>query len=330
VLGDPVQGAAAADPAHGKPAAPVPESVCCSLAALAALRALAPALRGRRPRRVREARAAHVHSPFRGRGMEYAESRPYSPGDDARHVDWRVSARSGQLHSKLFHAERERVSAVVYDAAPWMAFGSRGCFKSVQAARLAALFVWDAIAQGDRVAAVCNRAERRPIAPAGGERGALQLLAQLCRWQPQVSSTEPTQPVPLAQALGQIERLLRPGSRLLLTVDAHALDAPAMRRLQHLHRHHDLLVALLVDPLERAAPRAGCYPVSDGERTLWLSAAGASERRRWEEQLAAAWRERLDALHRQAISARLVSTVDAPLEALRELLSGALSADTPA
>jgi uncharacterized protein (DUF58 family) len=261
--------------------------------------------------------------------MEYAESRPYSPGDDARHVDWRVSARSGQLHSKLFHAERERVSAVVYDAAPWMAFGSRGCFKSVQAARLAALFVWDALAQGDRVAAVCNRADLPLLAPAAGERGVLQLLAQLCRWQPFAAAGPSVGPLPLAQALAPLERLLRPGSRLLLTVDAHALDAQAMRRLQHLHRHHDLLVAVLVDPLELSAPRAGRYPVSDGEQVLWLSAASAGERRRWEEQLAATWRERLDALHRQAISARLVSTVDAPLEALRELLAGALLAPSP-
>ncbi|HRN60532.1 MAG TPA: DUF58 domain-containing protein, partial [Chiayiivirga sp.] len=81
-------------------------------------------------------------SPFRGRGMEYAESRPYAPGDDVRHIDWRVTARSGRTHTKLFQPERERITAVVYDRSAAMAFGTRTCFKSVQARRLAALMLW--------------------------------------------------------------------------------------------------------------------------------------------------------------------------------------------
>lgn len=300
----------------------LPESVHCSLAALAALRARAPALRSRRPRRAREARAAQLHSPFRGRGMEYAESRPYSPGDDARHVDWRVSARSGQLHSKLFHAERERISAVVYDAAPWMAFGSRGCFKSVQAARLAALFAWDALGQGDRVTAVCNRVQPSLLPAAGGERGVLRLLAQLCRWQPQPGARGDGQG--MGAALLQLERVIRPGSRLLLTVDAHALDEASLRRLQHLRQHHDLLVALLVDPLESRPPPSGAFPVSDGERTLWLAAGHAAERSQWSKMLGGAWQQRLEQLHRWGISARPVGTQECPVDALRELLRGAL------
>lgn len=256
--------------------------------------------------------------------MEYAESRPYSPGDDARHVDWRVSARTGQLHSKLFHAERERVSAVVYDAAPWMAFGTRGCFKSVQAARISALFAWDALSQGDRVAAVCNRSTRNLLAPASGERGVLRLLAQLCRWQPDPDQASAVSTVSLDLTLRQIERLVRPGSRLLLSIDAHTLDEAAMRRLQHLRLHHDLMVALLVDPLELAAPRSGSFPVGHAGQTLWLSAQTASDRARWMQQLGGVWRDRLEALHRSGISARAVSTGESPVEALRELMRGAL------
>lgn len=302
----------------------LPESVRSEVAGLIALRGLVPQLRSARPRKVREPQPAQAHSPFRGRGMEYAESRPYSPGDDARHIDWRVSARTGQLHSKLFHAERERISAVVYDAGPWMAFGTRGCFKSVQAARLSALFVWDALALGDRVAAVCNLAARNLLPPAGGERGALRLLSQLCRWQPEPRATPAGGVVPLDASLFQLERLVRPGSRLLMTLDAHSLDDAAMRRLQHLRLHHDLMVALLVDPLELSAPRAGSFPIAHAGRTLWLSAQSAADRARWTRQLGEVWRERLDVLHRRGISARAVSTTESPVEALRELMRGSL------
>src|SRR5690606_10632197 len=58
--------------------------------------------------RGRHGSSGQAPSPLRGRGMEYAESREYAAGDDARHIDWRLTARSGKAHTKLFQAERER------------------------------------------------------------------------------------------------------------------------------------------------------------------------------------------------------------------------------
>ena len=68
------------------------------------------ALWRRPPRRGRHGVSGHALSPLRGRGMEYAESREYAIGDDARHIDWRLTARSGKPHTKLFQAERERLT----------------------------------------------------------------------------------------------------------------------------------------------------------------------------------------------------------------------------
>lgn len=306
------------------PSAAQTAAVLADVAGLAALRGKARLLDAATPRRSRELRAAQMHSPFRGRGMEYAESRPYATGDDARHVDWRVSARTGQLHSKLFHAERERVSAVIYDAGPWMAFGTRACFKNVQAARLAALFAWHAQAEGDRLALASNRHPQALLPPAGGQRGVLRLLAQLCRWQARPEEASTRSCVALSGTLAALERILRPGSRLLAVVDPHVLDGAALERLRHLRLHHDLLVALVVDPLELHAPPAGTYPVADGERTALLDARSADSRRAWSRGLGARWRDALSVLRRHGISARAVSTADDPVEAMRHLLRGAL------
>ena len=123
-----------------------------SLAELVALREVA---RARHPaRRGRHGASGQAPSPQRGRGMEYAESREYARGDDARHVDWRLTARSGRLHTKLFQAERERLTLLVADTAPALYFGTRVRFKSVQAARAGAVAAWAAVADGDRVAAL--------------------------------------------------------------------------------------------------------------------------------------------------------------------------------
>lgn len=304
-----------------------PAGVVARVAELVALRQRVSSLRLDARRRSHAPRAAQAHSPFRGRGMEYAESRPYSSGDDARHVDWRVSARTGQLHSKLFHAERERLSAVVLDAGPWMAFGSRSCFKSVQAVRLGALFAWLARSEGDRVALAANRAANAQLAPASGDRGVLRLLAQMCGWQA-LPGESGQDMLPMAAVLAKLERLLRPGSRILLAVDPHSLDDAALRRLQHLRVHHDLLVALLVDAVELQLPAGPALPVSNGREVRWMG--GPAERQgEGRGRFAGMLQSRLDALHTHGISARVVKPEEAPEDALAALLRGARCVPAP-
>jgi uncharacterized protein (DUF58 family) len=139
------------------------------LSELVALRAVAG---GRRQaQRGRFGVSGHALSPLRGRGMEYAESREYSIGDDARHIDWRLTARTGRAHTKLFQAERERLSLIVADTAPSLYFGTRVRFKSVQAARAGAVAAWAAVRDGDRVAALRGSLREPPVTPAAGPRG---------------------------------------------------------------------------------------------------------------------------------------------------------------
>ena len=68
-------------------------------------------------------------SHFKGRGMEFDESRPYQPGDDPRNIDWRVTARSSEAYTKLFREERERPVLIMTDLRSNMHFATRGCFK---------------------------------------------------------------------------------------------------------------------------------------------------------------------------------------------------------
>ena len=88
---------------------------------------------------------------FRGRGIDFEEVRAYQAGDDIRTIDWRVTARSGKPHTKLFSEERERPLLVVNDQRQDMFFGSQHCFKSTLACYLGALLAWSGLNQGDRV-----------------------------------------------------------------------------------------------------------------------------------------------------------------------------------
>ena len=83
-------------------------------------------------------------SVFRGAGVNFEEVREYREGDDIRYMDWKVTARTNEPHLKVFREERERSVVLCVDKGPHMAFGTRGTFKSVQAARAAALIGWAA------------------------------------------------------------------------------------------------------------------------------------------------------------------------------------------
>ena len=262
-------------------------------------------------------------SPFRGRGMEYAESRPYAPGDDVRHIDWRVTARTGRTHTKLFQPERERITALVYDAAPSMAFGTRVCFKSVQAARLGALLAWAALSEGDRLAAAVCGTRREVVAPLGSRRGALRVLDALVRWQPTETTT--ASPIPLADSLDALQRVLRPGSHVLLLIDPRSVDAAAERSLARLRAHHDLAACVLVDALEIAPPEPARYRISDGGRQQMLALDDDSAREEWTRHFAQQHDDVLDRLRRSGAKARLTLTHEDPIHALRELLSGRTS-----
>ena len=96
-------------------------------------------------RRARHSMSGAHGSRFRGRGMEFAESRVYQPGDDVRSIDWRVTARTGRPHTKLFQEERERPVILLVDLGASMFFGTRTAYKSVLAAETAALIAWAAM-----------------------------------------------------------------------------------------------------------------------------------------------------------------------------------------
>ncbi|HEY0506397.1 MAG TPA: DUF58 domain-containing protein [Lysobacter sp.] len=253
---------------------PQGDGVVPTLPELVALRAAVVA-RGQ-ARRGRFGVSGHALSPLRGRGMEYAESREYVAGDDARHIDWRLTARTGRAHTKLFQAERERLSLIVADTAPSMYFGTRVRFKSVQAARAGAVAAWAAVRDGDRIAALRGSLREAPVAPAAGPRGALRVLDALVRWYAQ----SPADDAGLAVALDHAQRLLRPGSRLVVLADPASVAAIPASRWPALAHHHEVIVLLLTDPLETAPPKTA-LPFVDATHRVEVDLAVAAQRQAW-------------------------------------------------
>lgn len=278
-----------------------------SLAELVALRPLARQ-RGV-VRRARSGARALAPSPQRGQGMEYAESRDYVAGDDARHIDWRVTARTGRPHTKTFQRERERLTLIVADTAAPLYFGTRVRFKSTQAARAGAIAAWTAAADGDRIAALRGSVIEAPVPPAGGTRGALRVLHALTRWY----AAPPDGDAGLGVAMDHARRLLRPGSRLLVLADAGSVTTVPARDWAAVGAHCDALVVLLDDPLERVPPRGRLgFTSADGRVELDLSVG--TQRERWRDTFDAPRDDAIEHLRRARIGVESLSSA-APSDA---------------
>lgn len=208
-------------------------------------------------------------SRLRGRGMEYSESRIYLPGDDIRRIDWRVTARTGRTHTKLFHEERDRPVLFVVDFGDHMRFGTRGAFKSVVAAEAAALLAWAAADNGDRVGGLVPggglAAESRIM---GGRRGALGLFRALAG--AGIETDAQADGGGFEDALARALRVARPGTLVIAISDFSRLRGSAERHLAKLSEHNDLLCVWVHDRLEAVPPPPARYPIGDGRRTATL------------------------------------------------------------
>src|SRR5487761_539921 len=222
----------------------------------------------------------------RGRGLEFQEVRPYVAGDDPRNIDWRVTARRGRPHTKLFREERERPVWLLVDLQPGLFFGSRRQLKSAVVVRAAALLAWIASLSGDRVGAVIadGRGQARVLPARARQAGVLPLLQALLESQP----TSPAQPAPLAleEALRAFLPLVRPGSQILAISDFAGLRAEADSLWRALGAHSDLRLFWVTDPLEEDGLPNGRFRAGLPGRLRILE--GARVRDRWRQ----AWGER--------------------------------------
>ena len=248
-------------------------------------------------------------SRFRGRGMEFDESRVYQPGDDPRNMDWRVTARAGVPHVKLFREERERPVWLLVDQGPSMRFGTRVAFKSVVAAQAAALLGWAAVDRSDRLGGLVfdetRHLERRP---APRTRGLLPLLERLT--EPQAEGRRGYASV--LGAAGYLARLLRPGSLVAVISDFVGVTPTNGRWLAEMAADSEVLLVMVSDPIELAAPPAGRYAVTDGARSGVLDLSSRRRREQYEQRFELR-RQTLEHLARRHRAHLIELTTDEPV-----------------
>ena len=195
-------------------------------------------------------------SVFRGTGLDFDEVREYREGDDIRSMDWLVTARTNIPHIKIFREERQRSVILCIDMGPHMNFGTRGTFKSIQAARTAALIGWAASKQHDRVGGVLfgNPATGlRYFRATPGRRGLWRVLRALT--QPiEQGDTDESQ---LMAALQHLDSGTGTGSLIFVIAPINNVTAGFERIVGSLKQRHDVVLLPVDDPADRDLPSMG-------------------------------------------------------------------------
>jgi uncharacterized protein (DUF58 family) len=254
-------GKAAATPAAGKPAA----SPAARRGSAAGGGSRIPFDLMRKVRRIEIATnrlvdqgvAGDYHSVFKGRGMEFAEVRPYQPGDDVRGIDWNVTARMGWPFVKQYVEERDLTVFLVVDVSGSLSFGSRAILKRELAAEIAALLAFAAVRNQDRVGAalVSDRLELF-LAPQRRRNHVLRLVREILE-RPAHGSTD------LERGLQAVLATLKRRAVLFLISDF--LGSPPSRAFKAAAARHDLILIEVADPADQELPDVGPVVLRDAE-----------------------------------------------------------------
>lgn len=225
------------------------------------------------------------HSKLRGRGVDFDQVRIYQAGDDVRTIDWRVTARTQEPHTKLFHEERERPIYLVVEQSSRLFFGSGQAFKSVLAAQAASLVGWAALSHNDRVGGlVFGHGDQHEIKPRRSKQRLLQLLDRLARANASLDADQAVDPGAFGLSLRRAREVLRPGSLAVIICDERALGDAAEQQLTLLARHVDLLLMPVFDPLDHALPAAGLLRFGQFGARLELDSHDGALRQRYQLQ----------------------------------------------
>lgn len=214
----------------------------------------------------------NVKTRYRGRGMEFAEVRPYQPGDDIRTIDWRVTARVQSPYTKLFQEEHERPVFLLVDQRSPMFFGTRQ-FKAVFAARFAATVAWIAQANNERVGAlIFGDASQHDVRPRRGRGAVLDLINQLVQFNHKLDNPlTPPGGNTLADMFKDASRVAKPGAMVVLVSDFHDFSPDCSEPLALLAKRSDVLAVHTYDPLEQQLPSSAALPIANNLRQMTVN-----------------------------------------------------------
>lgn len=209
-------------------------------------------------RLVNTAMAGQYKSVFRGTGIEFEEVREYSPGDEVKDIDWKVSARMGRPFVKRYTEERELVVMLLLDMSASENFGTTEYLKKDVAAEIASILAFNAIRNNDKVGAILftDRVEKY-IPPKKGAGHVWRVMKEFFAYEPQHRGTD------IKNAVEYLGRVCRKKTVSFIISDFLSKDYSLP--LKVVSRKHEMIGVLLSDPGDFSLPHGGIVTLRDLE-----------------------------------------------------------------
>ena len=256
---------------------------------------------------------------YRGSGVDVTGVREYTPEDDARHIDWNVTARLDAPHIRLYAEDRELTAWLVLDRSASMSFRADGHGKDAVLTELAVSLAGVFSSGGDRVGAIMyDDTSRTIVPPRGGRRHILRITAMLLRATP---SGRPGATTDIAGMLRLAATTIRRRS-LVFVISDFIGDPSWERELNQLAHRHEVVVIRVEDPLETELPELGTVFVEDAEtgEQLLIDVSDPLFRTRFRAAAATRAEQLEDAMRHAGVIWQVVSTTDDIVPALVDLV----------
>jgi len=223
-------------------------------------------------------------SRLRGRGLNFEELRNYQPGDDVRSIDWKVTARTGEPHVRVYTEERDRPALLLVDQRMSMYFGSVSYMKSVVAAEAAAIVADRILAQGDRVGGIVFGdeaiAEHKPMRRPAALR---RFLSSISDANALLSADRVVQdPIALNDVLRAATRIAKTNTLVMVFSDFDGLDDDSERMIRQLALSNDVILFNVSDNPDGDLALNARLAISDGLLQAELDLGDAATRQRVE------------------------------------------------
>jgi len=197
-------------------------------------------------------------SSFRGKGIEFAEVRPYSVGDDVRNIDWNITARMNYPYIKEYTEERQLSMVFLMDISASMHFGTGSRSKRELVSEVASLLSWTAAKNGDKAGLIlCTDGIEKYIPPRKGRFHILRIIREMLYSRPESRASN------LSSALEFATKVFRKKIIIFVFSDFFGFDGD--RELRILSRKHDVIGVRVLDPGEVNLPPCGISSLKDTE-----------------------------------------------------------------
>ena len=199
------------------------------------------------------------HSAFRGLGMQFADTRPYVPGDDVRHIAWNVTARSQTVQIKRFEEERELNVLIALDVSSSRNFGGEKATVKRRQILVGASLAMAALQNNDRAGCLLFSNDVEKTVPTKkGRAHILRILRDMLAYEPQQPTTS------LDGLLTHLDRKIKKRSLIFILSDFIA-PLPNERALKLCSRKHEIICLCIGDPFESVIPSKGLVRVVNNE-----------------------------------------------------------------